>query len=137
MCIEISILIIEDEQHARDKLRHFVSQLDYEEVTISEAEHGLEALEMISQYTPKVVIADIHMPHLSGLECIKRLDPKDRPLVIFTTAHDEYALEAFEVNAVDYLLKLSFERFSQSVQRAVDQLTLQYVAKNSQMIYLW
>ena len=133
MCIEISILIMEDEQHARDKLRHFVNQLDYEEVTVSEAEHGLEALEMISQYTPKIVIADIHMPHLSGLECIKSLDPKNRPLVIFTTAHDEYALEAFEVNAVDYLLKpFSFERFSQSVQRAVDQLTLQYVAKTSQ-----
>jgi two-component system LytT family response regulator len=133
MRTEIRILIIEDEPHARDKLKHFIAQLNFEGLTTLEVENGLEALEVISTYEPHVLIADIHMPHLSGLECIKRISQAKRPLVIFTTAHEEYALEAFELNAVDYLLKpFSLERFSQSVNRVVDQLMLRRSAQTSQ-----
>lgn len=133
MSSEIYILIIEDEKHARDKVKHFINQLNHGPIKTDEAEDGQQALNMITKCLPQVIIADIHMPHLSGLECIRSIPSKDRPLVIFTTAHEEYALEAFEVNAVDYLLKpFSFDRFSKSMQRAIDQLMLQRVARNSQ-----
>ena len=76
------------------------------------------------------------MPHLSGLECIRKIFEKNRPLVIFTTAYEEYALEAFGVNAVDYLLKpFSFDRFSGSIQRVINQLTLRQAAKILKITY--
>ena len=133
MTKSINLLIIEDEKHARDKLKHFIKQLELDSVEVREAEHGQEALHMINEQAPQVIIADIHMPHLSGLECVRKIGEESRPLVIFTTAYEEYAIKAFEVNAVDYLLKpFSFDRFSGSIKRVIDQLTLRQVAKNSQ-----
>ncbi|HXA49271.1 MAG TPA: LytTR family DNA-binding domain-containing protein [Candidatus Acidoferrum sp.] len=95
-------LIIDDERLARVELRRLLGA--HPEVEIEgEAREGEEALELIAKATPDLIFLDIQMPGMTGFEVLERLD--DVPQVIFTTAYDVYALKAFEVNALDYLLK--------------------------------
>src|SRR5574343_492658 len=94
--------IAEDEPLARESLRDAVMARS-ELQLIGEADNGKIALERINQLRPEVVFMDIQMPEMTGLEVIKRLDYQ--PYIIFTTAYDNYAVAAFELNAVDYLLK--------------------------------
>ena len=97
-------LIVDDEKPARQKLRRFLqSQPDIE--IAGEAGDGLAALEMIRRLSPDLVLLDIQMPGLTGFEVIDSFGPGSFPYVIFVTAYDEYALKAFEIHAVDYLLK--------------------------------
>ena len=95
-------LIVDDERLARQELRRLLAAHDEIEI-VAEARSGEEALERIQQESPDLVFLDIQMPGLSGFDLLERLD--DLPQIIFTTAYDEYALKAFEVNALDYLLK--------------------------------
>ena len=115
-------VICEDEPLARDTLRTFIAGRP-ELVLVGEAADGLEALKLIQALAPDIVFMDIQMPELSGLEVLRRL-PAATPLpaLIFTTAFDQHAVTAFELNAADYLLKpFSRQRFDMAVQRVLDE----------------
>ena len=121
---QIRVLVVEDELYSRAKLVHFLMLTD-QVAEVREAENGLEGLKTLASWTPDLIIADIHMPHLDGLEMIDQLEGETRPTVIFTTAYRDYALRAFEVNALDYLLKpFSFDRFMISFKRFIDHKNL-------------
>lgn len=102
----LSILVVDDEQLAREELCYLLREYPDVEV-LGTAANGLEALDLIRQHDPDVVLLDVQMPGLDGLGVVRKLLDAGGPLphVIFTTAHDQYAVQAFEVNAVDYLLK--------------------------------
>ncbi len=95
-------LIVDDEVLARKRLKRLLAEIGGIEL-IGEAEDGVQAVEMIELLSPDLVLLDIQMPGLTGFEVIEALN--DPPHVIFVTAYDEYAIRAFEVNALDYLLK--------------------------------
>jgi two-component system LytT family response regulator len=95
-------LIVDDERLARAELRRLLAQHTEIEIT-GEARNGEEALALAAQHSPELLFLDIQMPQMSGFDVLERLD--DVPQVIFTTAYDAYAIKAFEVNALDYLLK--------------------------------
>jgi two-component system LytT family response regulator len=95
-------LIVDDERIARQELRRLLAA--HPEIEIAaEAHNGEQALELIGKLAPDVIFLDIQMPEMTGFEMLAKLD--DVPQVIFTTAYDEYAIKAFEVSALDYLLK--------------------------------
>jgi DNA-binding LytR/AlgR family response regulator len=96
-------LIVDDEQLARDRLAGFLTGLDGIDV-VGHAENGVRALELIEQERPDLVFLDVQMPGMDGFEVLKALRAPT-PEVVFATAYDEYAIRAFEVGAVDYLLK--------------------------------
>jgi two-component system LytT family response regulator len=97
------ILIVDDEKPARDKLRRLLSQ-EADVTKLAEARDGVEALEQIAAFKPDVVFLDIQMPEVSGIELAASL-PSPAPLIVFATAFDQYAISAFDANAIDYLLK--------------------------------
>ena len=113
------VLVCDDEKLARDRLTRLVSDLDGVEVT-GEAANGREALALVQEQRPDVVLLDIRMPDMDGLEAAAHLSKSEHPpAVIFCTAYDEHALQAFKVHAVDYLLKpVSRDDLSQALQRA-------------------
>ena len=116
--------IAEDEPLAREALRDSV-QTRAELKLIGEADNGRTALEQINLLRPDVVFMDIQMPEMTGLEVIKRLDYQ--PQIIFTTAYDQYAVTAFELNALDYLLKpFSRDRFDAAVDRLLEESSKEY-----------
>ncbi len=99
------VLIVDDEKLARDRLRELLNDIGGYTV-IGEAMNGAEAVEKASELNPDVLLMDIRMPGMDGLEAAMHLmSMENPPSVIFTTAYDQHALDAFEVNAVDYLLK--------------------------------
>src|SRR5688572_10101278 len=101
----MKLLIVDDEPPARDRLRRLLEEIGDCEV-IAEAANGEEALAMCGDATPDIVMLDVRMPGLSGIEVARHIDSlEDPPAVIFTTAYDQYAVEAFETEAVGYLLK--------------------------------
>jgi DNA-binding LytR/AlgR family response regulator len=117
----IRTLIVDDESPARDRLRRMLAGIEAVEI-VGEAESGVQAVEMIEQQNPDLVLLDIQMPGLDGFEVIEALE--ERPAIIFVTAYDEYALRAFEVNALDYLLKpFSQERLERAIRRAWEEVT--------------
>lgn len=118
-------LIIDDEPLARRVIRNFL-QADPSIIVIDEAINGSEAVTKILQHRPEMIFLDIQMPELDGFEVLKEIWPYHQPFVVFTTAYDQYALRAFEVNAIDYLLKPFNEvRFHQALGRAQERLTQQ------------
>ncbi|MFN8353620.1 MAG: LytTR family DNA-binding domain-containing protein [Spirosomataceae bacterium] len=120
----MKILIADDEPIARDLLLHFLRKQPDTEV-ISVCTNGQEALEAIRQHQPDLAFLDIQMPELNGLELAKQLQINRLPVVVFVTAFDQYALQAFEANAIDYLLKpFDEERFDKTFQKAVQQYEL-------------
>ena len=113
-------LIVDDEAPARDRLKRLLADIEGVEL-IGEAESGVQAVEMIDKEKPDLVLLDIQMPGLDGFGVIEALD--EPPPIIFVTAYDEYAIRAFEVNALDYLLKpFSRERLEKAVRRAQEAL---------------
>jgi len=112
---QLSLVIVDDEAPARALLREYLAaETDVE--LVAECENGFEAVKAVADHRPDVLLLDVQMPKLSGFEVLELLDPC--PAVIFTTAHDDYALAAFEVHAVDYLLKpFSRERLAEALQR--------------------
>jgi two-component system, LytTR family, response regulator len=97
------ILIVDDERPARDKLRRLLER-EADVTALAEARDGVEALEQIDAFKPDVAFLDIQMPEVSGLEVAASL-PAPAPLIVFVTAFDQYAIQAFDANAIDYLLK--------------------------------
>ena len=118
----IEILIIDDEQPARKKLISFIKKSGYA-CEIHEATNGIEAVEKISEIKPHLVFLDIQMPGMSGFEVIENIGVESMPFVVFVTAFDQYALDAFEVNAIDYLLKpFDQERFKKAFDKALERI---------------
>lgn len=116
-------LIIDDEKLARDLLREFLESFPDIEI-IGECAKGNEAVEKIDKLKPDLVFLDVQMPGMTGFDVLEEIDHE--PYVIFTTAYDQYAIKAFEKNAVDYLLKpLDEERFRVAVNRALKQKELE------------
>ena len=112
------ILIVDDEAPARAKMRRYVAEYAEDEV-VGEAENGIEAVERISELQPDLVFLDVQMPELDGFGVIDAIGIDAMPHVVFVTAFDEYALKAFEVRALDYLLKpFTPERFAAVMDRA-------------------
>jgi two-component system LytT family response regulator len=113
-------LIVDDEAPARERLKRYLAGIEGVEV-IGEAGDGAQALEMIEAQAPDLVLLDIQMPGLDGFGVVEALD--DPPAIIFVTAYDQYAIRAFEVHALDYLLKpFSRERLAKAVHRAQEAL---------------
>ncbi len=117
---KILALIIEDEKPARDLLKAYLQP--HEEIElVAECENGFEGVKAIAEYRPDLVFLDIQMPKLTGFEMLELLD--ETPEIIFTTAYDEFALRAFELNAVDYLMKpFSKTRFDQALEKVFNRL---------------
>jgi len=112
------VLLVDDEPLALDRLRTFFGDIEGVEV-VGEAADGNEALEQIIRLTPDLVIMDIQMPGRNGLRTAADIDVDPRPELVFVTAHEHYAPDAFEVDAADYLLKpVRFDRLRQAVGRA-------------------
>jgi two-component system, LytTR family, response regulator len=99
----IRVLLVDDEQPARDRLRQLLAGENDIEI-VGEAEDGVQAAERVAELTPDLLLLDIQMPGFSGLELAASL-PRPRPSIVFCTAYEQYAVDAFELNAVDYLLK--------------------------------
>ena len=128
--MSISALIIDDEQLARDELKYLLDQVGGVEV-VAQGTNGIEAVDLIEEYHPDLVFLDVQMPGLDGFAAIQRLMERNRqraaggqeadplPQIVFATAYDQYAVRAFDVNAVDYLLK-PFDRTR--VQQAVERV---------------
>jgi len=117
---KIRILIIDDETPARELIKHYLKEVESIEV-IAECSDGFSGLKSISALKPDLVFLDIQMPRLTGIELVEVLTEK--PEIIFTTAYDQFAIRAFELNAVDYLMK-PFEkrRFLGAVKKAIDKI---------------
>src|SRR5579872_4240919 len=122
--MELRALVVDDEQLARDELGYLLGQVGGVEV-IGEAGNGLEALSAIARLEPDLVFLDVQMPGLSGFEVARRMvDERAKSHIIFVTAYDQHAIEAFEVNAVDYLLKpVDPARLELAVDRARRRVT--------------
>jgi len=119
--MKLRTLNVDDEAPARERLRKLLSQNELVEV-IGEAEDGIKAVEMIEGLNPDLVLLDIQMPRLDGFGVIKML--QNPPLIIFVTAYDEYAIKAFEVNALDYLLKpFTKVRLERAIERAYQEFS--------------
>jgi two-component system LytT family response regulator len=114
------IIIADDEPLARERVRSFlVGESDVE--IIAECGNGSETVKAVQKHQPDLLFLDVQMPRMNGFEVLQALDKL--PVVIFTTAHDEHAIKAFEVNALDYLLKPWTEpRFKKALQRGRDEL---------------
>jgi two-component system LytT family response regulator len=111
----IRVVIVDDELPARELLREFLTADEDFEV-VAECANGFEAVKAVAQHDPDLLLLDIQMPKLDGFEVLELLDRS--PIVVFVTAHDEHALRAFDVHALDYLLKpISQERFGQVMDR--------------------
>ena len=116
------VLIADDEPLARERLRTLLGGEDWVEV-VAECQNGTEAVESIAKLQPDLVFLDVQMPGATGFQVIDAVGPARMPLVVFVTAFDKYALRAFDVHALDYLLKpFDRERFGQALARARHQL---------------
>jgi two-component system, LytTR family, response regulator len=117
---KIKIVIIDDEAPARELIKHYLREVEFTEV-IAECADGFSGLKTISTMKPDLVFLDIQMPRLTGIEMAEVLTEK--PEIIFTTAYDQFALKAFELNAVDYLMKpFPKRRFLEAVKKAIDKI---------------
>lgn len=117
--MSITCLIIDDEQPARELLQKYISKIPDLEL-IHSCKNPLDALNLIQEQSIDLLLLDIQMPDLKGTELLKCIGGK-QPLVIFTTAYQEYAIEGYELDVVDYMLKpISFERFLKGIQKVLE-----------------
>ena len=121
----MKILIVDDEPLARSRLRALIDDLGVGEV-VGEAGNGEEALDLFRQFSPNVVLMDIRMPGMDGMEAARQLgNLANAPSIVFTTAYDEYALQAFDVHAMDYLVKpVRRERLAEALDRVASRLSV-------------
>jgi two-component system response regulator AlgR len=115
----MKVLIVDDEAPARDRLRQLLEDSGEHEI-VGEAAHGQEALDIAARVSPDVVLLDIRMPGVDGIETAHHLNNFDpSPAIVFTTAYDEYAIDAFEANAIGYVLKpVRRERLEKALNQA-------------------
>ncbi len=119
---QLRVLIVDDEPLARMRLATLLAEHAHVTV-VGECENGQEAIDAIASQAPDLVFLDIHMPEVDGFDVIQQVGLANMPAVIFVTAYDQYALQAFEAHAVDYLLKpFEIERFEDALDRAVQWL---------------
>src|SRR5258708_5548506 len=122
--MSLSAVIVDDEELARDELAYLLKNTGEVEV-VAQGKNGVEGVNLIREHNPDLVFLDVQMPGLDGFGVIKKLLDKKIPLpkIVFATAFDQYAVKAFEVNAVDYLLKpFDKKRVAQSVQKAKSKM---------------
>ncbi len=114
----IRTIVVDDEPAARARLSRLLAQ-DAEIEVVGECRNGPEAVEAIGKHKPDLLFLDVEMPQMNGFEVVTRIGRERMPFVVFVTAHDQYALKAFDVNAVDYLLKpYDDDRFHASLAKA-------------------
>ena len=119
---KLRIIIADDERPAREFLKAILSEFEDAEL-VGEGGNGADAVELIKKLKPDLALLDLRMPEISGLEAVRLLRKSQMPLVAFVTAYDEYAVQAFEVNAVDYLLKpVEKSRLRETLNRAHERL---------------
>jgi two-component system LytT family response regulator len=120
--MKFRVLIVDDEPLARERLRQLLEDQPDIEI-LGECADGREAVATIKRESPDLVFLDVHMPELDGFGVVEAIRGERMPAIIFVTAHDRFALQAFEVHAVDYLLKpFDRERFQTALSRALDQM---------------
>jgi two-component system, LytTR family, response regulator len=119
--MKIRTLIVDDEALARQRLRQLL--VDEPEIEIAgECSNGLEAVAAIQAMRPGLIFLDVQMPELDGFGVLNSIEERTMPVIVFVTAHDEFALRAFEVHAADYLLKpFDRERFQKALRRALER----------------
>jgi two-component system LytT family response regulator len=118
----IRALIVDDEPAARDTIRGLLAR-DPEVSVVGECGDGRSALETIREAAPQLVFLDVQMPEMDGFTMLRHLHPAEVPVLVFTTAYDQYALRAFEVHALDYLLKpFDDDRFREALARAKERV---------------
>lgn len=114
----IKTILVDDEEHARDRLSYMLRELD-EVALVGVCKNGLEAIEAIEEHQPELLFLDIEMPEVNGFDVLNNMDVEKMPVVIFVTAFSEYAVKAFEVNALDYIHKpFDKARLVQAVEKA-------------------
>jgi two-component system LytT family response regulator len=121
--MNITCVVVDDEKLARDLLLEYLQQMPNIQV-IGECSKGKEAVEKIDKLKPDLIFLDVHMPGMTGFDVLEEI--VHDPYVIFCTAYDQYAIKAFEKNAVDYILKpLDQERFKLGVERAINRMKME------------
>ena len=121
--MKLTVLLVDDEPLAREGLRMLLAN-DADIAGIQDAKNGPEAVEAIRDFRPDLVFLDVQMPEMDGFRVVQEIGPADMPAVVFVTAHDQYAIQAFEINAIDYLLKpVTEERFQKALQRSKARLS--------------
>src|SRR5262245_8751775 len=130
MAIAIRALVVDDEQLARDELCFLLDQVGGVDI-IGQAADGVEALRVAGELKPDVIFLDVQMPGLTGFEVARRLIAADvEAQVVFVTAFDQYAIDAFSVNAVDYVLKpVDADRLEQTLERTRRRLVSEQAAR--------
>jgi len=130
----LKTLIVDDESLARRGLAHRLKSFADVEI-IGEACNGREALKLIRERKPDLVFLDIQMPGINGFEVVQQLDIETMPIILFLTAYDEYAVRAFEVNALDYILKpIDVERLHQVVEKVRINLSQKRALKHKRLL---
>ena len=124
--MKLTCLIIDDEPVARKGIEEYIKEVDFLDL-VAQCENPLKAARYVNEQTIDLIFLDIHMPKISGIEFLKGL--KHPPLVIFTTAYSDYALEGYSLDVVDYLMKpIPFERFLKATQKAFEVHQLKKLA---------
>lgn len=135
--MKIRALIVDDETLARARVKKMLADEPDVEVA-GECANGSDAIGFIQAHRPDIMFLDVQMPEVSGFDVLRALPPDHWPVIIFVTAHDQYALEAFEVYALDYLLKPFKEtRFHQALQRARQHLKTRDAQGQNQRFQEW
>src|SRR6266446_10360265 len=123
--MKIRVLLVDDEPLARERLRRFLEK-EAEIEMVGECANGREAVSAIKRHSPDLVFLDVQMPELDGFGVLAELKDEPMPAIIFVTAHDQFALRAFEVHALDYLLKpFDSGRFRKALERARERIQRQ------------
>ena len=130
----LKTLIVDDESLARRGLSHRLKNISDIEI-VGEAKNGREALKLIKDKSPDLVFLDIQMPGISGFEVLQQLDIETMPVVLFLTAYDEYAVQAFEANALDYILKpIDEDRLHQVLEKVRANLSQKRALNHKRML---
>jgi two-component system LytT family response regulator len=130
----LKALIVDDESLARRGLAHRLKNISDIEI-VGEAQNGREALKLIEEKSPDLVFLDIQMPGINGFDVVKQLDVETMPVILFLTAYDEYAVQAFEANALDYILKpIDEERLHQVLEKVRANLNQKRALKQKRLV---
>jgi two-component system LytT family response regulator len=130
----LKTLIVDDESLARRGLTHRLKNIADIKI-VGEAQNGREALKLIREKAPDLVFLDIQMPGINGFEVVQQLDVESMPIILFLTAYDEYAVHAFEVNALDYILKpIDEERLHQVLEKVRSNLSEKRALKQKRLL---
>ena len=116
----LSVVIVDDEQLAREELSYLLKSID-DVTVVAQGHNGIEAVNLVKEFSPDLLFLDVQMPGLDGFGVLKKLIDKKVPLpqIVFATAFDQYAVKAFEVNAIDYILKpFDKKRVNAAVEKA-------------------